>query len=202
MADALTTAEQQLARAAMAKAESEWSRAERRAVEKAHRVAEDRERDKLLRELPKGLYCSLAGKQQRTIDDQARRYKLGSLLGRTVNLYEVIAELHQLVAHNKGHLAALGETMDADLATEERRAKLTELQTRNAKNKLEYDQLSGRLLDRKELEHLFGWLANELRGLGSQLEAKYGPPAAELLGRRLDAIEREVMRGLNDSASK
>lgn len=194
MAKQLTKREEQLVRAAMAKASADWTAAERRAVEKGEQIAEERARAKLLQELPKGEYCRLAGKQQKVIDDQARRYNLPALLGPSINLYAAIAELHQLIVHNRGHLAALGESLDADIAAEERRAKLAEVKTKTARHEMQLAKLRGELVDVKELDELLAWLVAELRTLGDTLERRHGAKCAELYGRRLDQIEGELRR--------
>ncbi len=59
---------------------------------------------KVLRTVPKGLYCEMAGRQHKLIDDCVRRYNLPAA-GETVDLFEVITFLHNLLA-KKGHRLA------------------------------------------------------------------------------------------------
>lgn len=191
----LTEADKRRAAAAIDKPRATWTRAEERAVEKAQAVAEERARDELLRAVPKGLYCTMAGRQQRTIDDQARRYKLPALLGGSVNLFEAIAQLHQLVVHNAGHMAAIGDSLQADLADEERRAKLLGLQLQNSRREVELQRERGQLVDAAELGELLGLVVDRLRLLGDRLEAKFGPDGPRLLGEILDTLEADLRKG-------
>lgn len=196
MAEQLTAAEKARAAKALDKPRADWTRSEARAVDKARRIAEAQARDELLRALPKALYCELAGRQQKVVDGQARTYKLPALLGRSVNLFEAIDQLHELIAHNRGHLAPRGESLQAELADEERRAKLLGLQLENEKRTLALRNRRRELVDVAELGELLGRLVDRLRTLGARLEAKFGPDGPRLLGQLLDELEQDLRKGL------
>ena len=71
---------------------------------------ETAERERLLRSLPKGVYASLADRQVRTINAQARTYGL-PLLGRTIDLYAVLSAFHDLLAEHGRKILATSNSI-------------------------------------------------------------------------------------------
>lgn len=193
MAVELTAEELALAEAAAAKPVGKRTREERRAIAKAGKAKAEADREKLLAGVPKGLYCRLAGRQQKVVDGQARRYRLDALLQPTVNLNVAVAQLHDLIAHNQGHLAALGDQPEADLVAEERRAKLLDLQTSNQIKSLKLRQLAGETIDAAEHAELMAWLTGQLQELGHRLQSRFGPPAGQVLRGFLERMEAELL---------
>lgn len=84
--------------------------------------------ENLLRKLPKGKYCDLAGRQHKLIDDAARRYDL-PIGTSTINLYRAIKSLHDLIAQ---HAASIGRDLtDDELEAELTRQKIAKLEKEN-----------------------------------------------------------------------
>ena len=139
-----------------------------------------RNRETELRELlaavPKGLYCQLAGRQQKVVDEQARRYQL-PLTGSEVDLFSAIKAVHDFLARNAELLGSGGEE---DLVTERMRGQVEHLRTKKKLLDLEIEQRQNTLVGRDELGEVLVWWEQQLRAFGELLGRKYGREAQQL----------------------
>lgn len=130
----------------------------------------------ILRALPKGVYCQLAGRQQKVIDEQARQYGL-PLIGRELDLGAAIKALHDLVARNAANIRPeggpnLGETkLSEQVKTQRLRRRLIAL---------EIEVKRDAYIKREELRKRLEWWAEQLRIFGGQLGRKFGREAQQL----------------------
>lgn len=168
--------------------------------------------DETLAALPKGVYCKLAGRQHHVLDKMARHYRLEALLGDTVDLYDAITELHDLIAENSRLIQPLrrGEIDDDinigddDVSGEEiyllQIAKLKEtvnkLKIANQRAEIGLKKDRGDAIDRVEVKRMFEWLTSRLQGFGQQLRrSKTGPEAQQSLNEFLDHLADEIREG-------
>src|SRR3990167_816588 len=140
-----------------------------------------RGRDAQLREslaaVPKGLYCQLAARQQKGIDEHGRRHQL-PLLGSEVDLFAAIKAFHDLLARHSRALLSAGE---GDLFSERLRGQIDHLRTKRRLLDLEIEQKQDTLVSRDELRELLTWWQQRLRAFGELLGRRYGREAQQAL---------------------
>lgn len=148
-----------------------------------------RERDELLREclaaIPKGLYCQLAGRQQKVVDEQARRHQL-PLLGPDVDMFAAVEAFHDFLAKPAIAQASDG---DEDLFTERLRGQIAHLRTKSRLLDLEIEKKQDTLVSRDELRELLASWEQRLRAFGQLLGRRYGREAQQSLN---DFLAREA----------
>ena len=163
--------------------------------------------------LPKGVYCKLAGRQHSVIDKMARHYRLESLLGETIDLYDAILELHDLIADNSRMIQPLrrgdpGEEDTANIGDQEESEEIYILQIKKLKEtvaKLEIANDRARIglkkdkgdaIDRIEVRRMLELLSERLKGFGQRLRrSKGGPDAQKSLNEFLDTLADEIREG-------
>lgn len=148
-----------------------------------------------LRALPKGKYCQLAGRQQKVIDEQGRRHQL-PVLGPTVDLFDAVKRLHDILAKHSDVLAD-GEQ---DLYSEKIRGQIEHLRTRKQLLDLEIAQRQDTLVERAELEQLLNWWTIRLKALGELLGRRYGREAQQTLNDFLTRAAEEATSGRRQGA--
>jgi hypothetical protein len=153
------------------------SREESRALDWAGRRQREQMADETLRALPKGLYCRLAGRQQKVVDEQASRYGL-PLLGATVDLYSVVKAYHDFLAANA---ARLSDNTDVDLQRVKLQAEIEVLERRVKLLDADIADRKGRLISRAELVDRLEAFSGRLRGLGDRLLRQFGNDALAML---------------------
>lgn len=152
-------------------------------------VAED-VRDDLLLNLPKGVYCRLAGRHQRVIDDQAVRYDM-PIDGPKIDLYQVLKKFHDILGEWGPTIRELqGE--EGSLRTEKLRKEIELLERRSKAIELEIKSKQNEFIDRATLRIRMEWLANKLRGFSERLGKRFGGDAQVLFNTLLTQIEQEL----------
>jgi len=169
------------------------------ALAKIQRYREANDRERFYREVSKGDYCRLAGRQQKIVDNHARLYGV-PCLGPEVNLYEVVAWLHRLLVERGaqlgecqpvGHDALLAGTSQ-QLRDEYVRQQIAEKREKARLAQLERMRAEGQLLPREAVHALLGRVAEVLRGGGQTMQRQYGEGPYALLVELLDDVERTV----------
>jgi hypothetical protein len=167
---------------------------EAKAIERWQREHAVEIREPLLRAVPKGLYCELAGRQQKVVDEFADRYDL-AVGGPTVNLFAVVKELHTRVSELA---AAARPNLDADeseLVREKLRQEIGKLQRQSAGLQIELDKHMDKLLAKSDVQTGLDWLSSRLRALGTQLHRVVGQPGIDVVNEFLDALSAEIDGG-------
>lgn len=163
----------------------------------------------MLKEIPKGLYCELASRQHKLIDDAAERYDL-PIDGPTVNLFEAIKSLHDLIAANARFIrpADDADAIESDelelegqsfqvLQLMKLQQEVQKLKHGNARLQIAVTRDRGDAIDRRELRDMLTWFSTRIEGLGQQLRRSGGgEDAAKCLNEFLDALASETERGV------
>ncbi|TWU15972.1 hypothetical protein [Allorhodopirellula heiligendammensis] len=161
----------------------------------------------LLAAIPKGIYCQMAGRQQRTIDEQADRYDL-PIDGPTIDLFAAIKSYHDLITANARVIRAaddaeaitagdVDEMTHAELQMLKMREEITKLQRGNESLAIKVTKERGDTIDRSELRHLLGWLSTRLEGFGQQLRrSDGGEDAQKCLNEFIEHLAAECESGV------
>lgn len=159
--------------------------------------------------IPKGLYCQMAGRQQKVVDGMGERYRLPTS-GPTVDLFDAIETLYTLVADNSRQImpanlvAAEDDDEEVTGAAKVHLLKLKELEEKVRKLKHGNDRLQialahdrGDTIDRQELRGMLSWLSTRLSGFGQQLRrSNSGEEAQKACNEFLEHLASEVEHGV------
>lgn len=151
-------------------------------------------RSQLLREIPKGVYCELAGRQQKVVDEFGVRYDIAVDVP-TVNLFSVVKDLHTRVSELA---AAARPNLDADeeeLVKEKLRQEIGKLQRQSAALQIDLDRHMDKLLAKADVQAGLDWLASRLRAMGPQLHRVCGQAGIDAVNEFLDALAAEIEGG-------
>jgi hypothetical protein len=174
------------------------TREQMRAAAAAERQERERITEIVLRELPKGAYCRLAGRQQKVIDEAASRYGL-PLLGPTVNLFEAVKTFHDMVARYGQRML---EKRDEDLETEKLRAEIQVLKHRRRLMDAQLREKRNQWIPRRELREMMTWLAAQIHRFGERLKRDHGNGAADALNELLQTLAVAVENSKDAPTSK
>jgi hypothetical protein len=167
---------------------------EAKAIDRWQRESNAASRDALLRAIPKTLYCELAGRQQKVVDEFGQRYDV-PVDGPTVNLFAVVKELHTRISELA---AAARPNLDADeseLVREKLRQEIGKLQRQSAGLQIELDRHMDKLLAKSDVQTGLDWLSSRLRALGTQLHRVVGQQGIDVVNEFLDALATEIDGG-------
>ncbi len=152
------------------------TRDDQRALDWQDRETRERHILEGLRAIPKGLYCQLAARQNKVVDDAATRHGL-PLLGATVDLFAAVRAFHDLVAKHAGVLTAAG---GADWQQEKLKQQIETLKARRRLLESDIARRRDELIARAEVARRAEWLAGRLRQLAEQLGRRHGRDAQTL----------------------
>lgn len=147
-------------------------------------------RDDLLLNLPKGIYCKLAGRHQRVIDDQAVRYSL-PIDGAKIDLYQTIKKFHDFISE-WGSVIKEFEGEEGSLRKDKMKKEIELLEVRKKSIDLDIKNKQDEFIDRNTLRVRMEWLANKLRTVSERLGKRFGSDAQILLNHSLQQIEDEL----------
>ena len=189
MSREITSADKALARQAQGKqlAGKKLTRQETQALARVRKQMEEEARWQHYGSIPKGHYCKLAGRQQKVVDEQARRYDL-PLIGPNCNLAQVLSRFHDLLAQWGPRMLQAeeesemlgGETSPALERWREEKFLLARIERREKERRLIPIDLLNRYMQ------LF---ASQLRTFGERLQKHYGPAALDAWHEHLEAME-------------
>lgn len=143
-----------------------------------------------LRALPKGWYCELAGRQQKVVDETARRYGL-PLTGDKVDLYAAVRALHDLVAENSSVLTAEG---GANWAQEKLVQQTETLRVKRRLAEVELQLRQSELIEVADLRQRTAWLSDRLRKFATQLGRRHGREAQQMANDFFAGLAEELDR--------
>jgi phage terminase Nu1 subunit (DNA packaging protein) len=185
-----TPEDKQLAVAAARKKQAGQTvpRHELRALTKVQRYQEEQDRWKHYASIPKGHYVQLAGRQNKVLDDQARRYGL-PLLGESIDLASVLTRFHDLL-RDHGHKI----TADEDETTAGPNSPALErLRDEKAKiARMERMELQRQLLPRQIVRRSLQVIASQINSLGEDMQRQFGIEALRAVTKTVDAIQRQL----------
>ena len=121
-----------------------------------------------LRVVPKGVYCEMAGRQHKVVDDAAELYEL-PIGGPVIDLFAAVKALHDLIAENAHRLKSHLDGDVAELQEEKLRQQIEVLRRDVEGRDIKLAQAREESVDRSELTDLMGRLSAMLRKLGNQL---------------------------------
>ena len=151
-------------------------------------------RSDLLRELPKGVFCDLAGRQRKSVDEFAANYRI-PVDGPTINLYAVINSLLTRVSE----LAAIARKHDdvdeIELEREKLKQEIVKLRRQSEILDIDIKMRMNQLVSREDVAVRLSWLSGQLQALGSRLHRVGGPESQLALNEFLENLAVELDGG-------
>lgn len=167
---------------------------ERSALDRWRRESIEDARDAFLTEVPKGLYCKLAGRQHKVVDEFGTRYDIAVDMP-VIDLSIVIEQLHSRVSELAAAARPNMEGDEAELVREKLRQEIGKLQRQSATLQIELDKHMDKLLAKGDVAVGMDWLSDRLRGLGSHLYRVCGQEAVDAVNEFLEAMAVELEAG-------
>ena len=167
---------------------------ENTALAKWQRELAQEMRGQLLKEIPKGVYCELAGRQQKVVDEFGARYDIPVDVP-TINLYAVIKDLHTRVSELAAAARPNLDADEAELVREKLRQEIGKLQRQSAALQIDLDRHMDKLLAKSDVQTGLDWLASRLRAMGTQLHRVCGQAGIDVVNEFLDALAAEIEGG-------
>lgn len=151
-------------------------------------------REASLRELPKGIYCQLAGRQNKVVDEFGIRYDV-PLTGPTVNLAEVVRLLHSRVSELAEAARPFLDSSDAELHREKLRREIQKLERQSEVLKIDIQTRLNELVSKTSVRERLEWLSGKMQALGARLHRIAGSDAQRALNEFLDDLATEIDGG-------
>lgn len=156
--------------------------------------------------VPKGVFCAMAGRQQRTVDDQAEKYGL-DIEGPDVDLFLFVKSAFDLISANakiiRPHHFAFDsednstEAMEYSLRMSKLQEEVTKLQQTNERLGIQIKHERGDTINRQDLRALLGWFSTRVEGFGQQLRRTSGGEEAQTtLNEFLEQLAAECREGV------
>lgn len=143
---------------------------------------------------PKGIYCELAGRQHKVIDDAADHHNL-PLFGPTVNLYNAVKALHdRVVEYGSNRNPALDGDLE-ELKAEKLKREIVKLTHQATQLEIEIQRRRDSLVDRHEVRERLAWLSHFLAKLGKRLAKTGGPESQKVFNEHLKTLAEEIESG-------
>ncbi len=147
-----------------------------------------------LTSVPKGIYCELAGRQHKVVDDFGRRYDVPCDLP-VINLHAVISTLHsrvsELAAVARPHL----DGDEAELEKEKLKQEIGKLQRQSAILQIDIEKHMDQLVEKTSLNSGMEWLSAKLRTLGTRIHSVSGQDGVDAVNEFLDDLAVELEKG-------
>ena len=162
------------------------------AVRRYEKAREEEQRWAYYRTIPKRHWRQMSGRQNRTINEQAKAYGI-PFGGRTIDLPAVVAALHDFLSRNARKLVAdnVGDPMlqgPSSPAMERYRAAAAELK------ELDLAERHQALLPRESVRQGLAIVSNIIRAAGDTLQRRCGKEAYAILTEALQDAEEEIIR--------
>ena len=170
------------------------TRAETRAIVRWQREATETAIAEYLAAVPKSVYCSMAGRQNKSVDEFGERYQI-PCTGPAIDLFAVVAALHTRIID---YAAAARPALDGDendLVREKLRQEIGKLQRQSAALQITLDQSQQRLLAKSEVNAGLEWLAGKLQALSARVHRFGGEPAVDAVNDFLTELASEIESG-------
>ena len=145
-----------------------------------------------LRALPKGKFCALAGRQQKVINEQGRRYGW-EVMGKTIDLTLVFPQILDTIARNRHRMLSEDDQDHENLAQQVMRHEAEKLRLQNEILATKADAAKEQIVQIHELQREFAWIEQQLRRFGEALPKEWTKHWNEFLSRLAAEFRR---RGL------
>ena len=191
--------DQRLAAAAIEKARrgEKPSKEEARALRRFETAKEERDREKYYRTIPKRHFLAMAGRQATVINQMGLTWDM-PVLGRTVDIYQVIRWLYDFLATNK---YALRDIRSGKASSDPgKRADVAYKRERTRATRLRRLQRQGQLLDRREVHEGLSAIAGIYRRAGARLRQEFGEDAYQIVEECWDDATRKIDRMFGERA--
>lgn len=158
----------------------------------------NRQREQLQKELltmlPKGIFCDLAQRQHKTIDDMADRFGLPTD-GPTVDLYIVVRALYDWISEHGSKITDDEYAGREELINAKLREEIGKLRLQQDSLEIEISRRRDSLVDRAAVRERLQWLAGQLQALGKRLARTGGDGAQKTLNEFLKSLAEEIDSG-------
>lgn len=150
--------------------------------------------DAFSRAVPKGIYCAMAGRQQKVVDEFGIRYDI--MIDRSeINLYTVIAQLHDRVSELAKYARPRLDDEEMDLEREKLKQEIGKLQRQSSILQIEIEKHMDQLVSRTSLNQGLEWLSAKLRTLGTRIHSVAGQDGVDAVNEFLDDLATELEKG-------
>jgi hypothetical protein len=150
--------------------------------------------DKFLHAVPKGVYCELAGRQHKVVDEFGDRYDIPCDLP-SIDLFAVVSALHSRVSELAAAARPYLDGDEAELEKEKLKQEIGKLQRQSSLLQIDIEKHMDQLVEKTSLNAGMEWLSARLRTLGSQVHRVAGDEALECVNEFLDALATELETG-------
>jgi len=151
-------------------------------------------REELFRDVPKNVYCDLAGRQRKSVDEFGVNYSI-PVNGPVINLYAAIQSLHTRVSELASVARPYEDVDDIELEREKLKQEIGKLKRQSEVLDIDIKTRMNELVSRELVIDKLNWLSGQLRALGAQLHRVGGPDAQIALNEFLEKIAEELDGG-------
>lgn len=150
--------------------------------------------NEFIRAIPKGVYCQLAGRQQKVIDEFGARYDL-PLLGPSIDLFAVIKTMHSRISELAAAARPYQDADEAELHREKLRQEIQKLERQSEVLRIDIQTRMSELVSREQVTDRLEWLSGQLQSLGARLYRVGGTESQIALNEFLEAMAIELEGG-------
>lgn len=151
-------------------------------------------REQSLRSLPKGIYCSLAGRQQKVVDEFGIRYDV-AITGPVIDLFAVIQTFHSRISELAAAARPYQDADDAELHREKLRQEIKKLERQSEQLSIDIKTKLAELVRRDDVREKLTWLSGKLQSLGARLHRVAGEEGQRALNEFLEDLAVEMDGG-------
>jgi hypothetical protein len=147
--------------------------------------------------LPKKVYCELAGRSRKSLDEQADTYNL-PLRQPTIDLNAAVRVLHDRLIEFAED-ARLAETSESvGLKDEKIRQEIRKIENQVAILQVDLKKRNSELIPRELVREAMQWLTGQLLAFGKTLARQHGDGAQQVLNEFLESLAQEIEAGALD----
>jgi len=158
---------------------------------KRHR---DSIREELFRDVPKTVYCDLAGRQRKSVDEFGATYAI-PVHGPVINLYAAVQALHTRVIEFASMAKPYEDVDDIELEREKLKQEIGKLKRQSEVLDIDIKTRMNELVSRELVIDRLHWLSGQLRAFGARLHRVGGPETQIALNEFLEMISEELDGG-------
>lgn len=141
------------------------------------------------KQLPKGVYADLAGKERTQIKRHAEAFGL-PLAGTNLDLAEILQSFHDFLARNNKKILQVDEAQSAKKVAEARKI---EIQIENME--IDLQERRGELISRSLVREKLAWLASQFSSMSEDIGRRHGTGPQTSINDFLTIMNREIQSG-------
>ena len=150
--------------------------------------------DAWIEAVPKGVYCDLAGRQHKVVDEFGQRYDVPCDLP-TINLRSVLSTLHARVSELAKVARPHLDGDEAELEKEKLKQEIGKLQRQSSLLQIEIENKMDQLIEKRSIHTGLEWLSAKLRTLGTRIHSVAGQDGVDALNEFLEDLASELDKG-------